>query len=101
MMMITRKKKKSGVERKADEELKIQIWCKWIDYELGMRFLCSVPEVGMRLQLQRAGLFFDGDGFAVKREHRFQCHWSWTEKEATGSEPWKNLLKNGLWFYFR
>lgn len=95
--MIMRKKKR-GVERKVDKVLKIQIWCQWIDYELGTRFLCSVLEVVMRLQ--QAGLFADGAGFVVKREHHFQCRWSWTE-EATGSEPWKNLLKNGLWFYFQ
>lgn len=79
-MMITRKKKIRVVTRAEH----------WIDYELGTRFLCSVPEV--RVSLQRAGLVVDGAGFEAKR---------WTEKEATGSEPWKNLLKNGLWFYFQ
>lgn len=92
--MLMRKKKR-GVERKVNKMLKIQIWCQWIDYELWMRFLSSVPKARMRFQ--SAGLL-DVAGFAVKREHRFQ---SWTEKEATGSEPLKNLLKNGLWFYFQ
>lgn len=99
MTMTVRMKKKRGVERRVDKVLKIQIWFLWTDYELGMRFLCSVPEVRMRLQ--RAELVVYVTEAAMKRECCFQCCWSWTEKGATGYEPWKNLLRNVLWFYFQ